>query len=246
MTTCWLIIALSLPRIDVETLTANLHVETGMAYIEQGLPDKALEEFTTALDISRYASEAHLGLARIATLNCSWETAEEQYNIYMDMRPDDYRAPLEMSAMLLAGRRRSYDALKYAEIALELVPLNAQCWLMLGEAESRLGNEQNAISWYTRTIIEDEELANTARVKMGSLLFRRGDLAEARDILLPAAEAATPDAYHFLALLYMEQNDDLRAIDNLNRYLFVQPNGSWSDSARVYLEDLSSSTSPNS
>lgn len=245
MTGCIIVIALLLPGIDVGTLTADLHIETGMAYIDQGLPDKALGEFVTALEISECACEAHLGLARVAVINCSWATAEEEYSIYMNLKPDDYRAPLEISEMLLAVRGRSSDALEYAENALALAPLNGQCWLIMAKAESRLGNVEEAVSWYTRIIIEDADLADEARVQMGSLLFQYGDLSAAREILLPAAAAGMAEAHHFLALIYMEQNDDLRATDSINRYLYIEPNGIWADSARECLEGFSSGNQPN-
>lgn len=237
---CCLIIALLLPGFDVNTLTADLHVETGMAYINQGLYDKARGEFTTALEISEDAHDAHLGLARIAVINCSWATAEEEYAIYMNQRPDDYRAPLEMSEMLLSLHGRYPDALYYAEAALALAPLNGQCWLVLADTEGRLGNVEEAVTWYTRIIIEDAELADEARVCMGSLLFQHGSLSEAREILLPAAGSGMAEAHHILALLYMEQNDNLRAMDSINRYLYIEPNGLWADSARICLEGLSS------
>ncbi|MCP4647624.1 MAG: tetratricopeptide repeat protein [bacterium] len=242
MVNCCLMIVLLIAGIDVETLTAELHVETGMAYIDQGLSEKALGEFTTALEISELAWEAHLGLARIAVINNSWTTAEEEYATYMNLEPDDYRAPLEMAEMLLLLRGRSVVALEYAEIALSLAPLNGICWLVMADSESGVGNTVEAISWYTRIIVENEELAEEARVRLGMLLFRDGNLAEAREILLPAANSGKNSAHKILALIYMEQNDALRAIDSINRYLYLEPNGLWADSARACLEELSSTS----
>ncbi len=240
MTCCFLIISLMLSGMDIGNLSADLHIETGMAYISQGLPDKAMGEFVAALEISEDASEAHLGLARIAVINCSYATAEEEFSLYMTMEPDDYRAPLEMAEILLELSGRTYDALEYAETALELAPLNARCWMILAGVEGKLGNTEEAVSWYSRIIIEDPELAHEARVQMGSLLFQEGDLYGAREILLPAALAGVAEAHHFLALIYLEQNDNLRAIDSINRYLYIEPNGLWADSARECLELLPS------
>lgn len=242
MTSCLLIITLLLPAIDVDVLSAELHVETGMAFIEQGLPDKALGEFYSALEMSDEAYDAHLGLARIAVINSSYATAEEEYSIYMNLKPDDYRAPLEMSEMLLALRGRSQDALDYAELALALSPLNGDCWLALADSEASLGNIEDAIRWYSRIIIENEELADEARIRMGSLFFEQGNLADAREILLPAAYSGREEAHRILALIYMEQHDALRAIDSINRYLFLEPNGVWADSARTCLEELTSTS----
>ncbi len=240
MTSLFLIISLVLSGMDVGNLSADLHIETGMAYISQGLPDKALGEFVAALEISESASEAHLGLARIAVINSSFTTAEEEYTLYMSMEPDDYRAPLEMAETLLQLSGRTFDALEYAETALELAPLNANCWMILAGVEGKLGNTEEAISWYSRTIIEDPESALEARVQMGALLFSEGDLYDAREVLLPAAQSGVAEAHHFLALIYLEQKDDLRAIDSINRYLYIEPNGLWADSARECLELFSS------
>lgn len=242
MTCSLFILALVLPAMDIDSLTANLHLETAFAYIEQGLPDKALGEFTLALEIDDSAYEAYLGLGRIAVLNGSWAAAEENYATYMSFKPDDYRAPLEMAELFLLLPGRLQDALYYSDTALSLAPLNGQCWLAAAQICARLGNVDEAISWYSRIIIEDELLACEARVQMGMLLFQQGRLSESREILLPAAASGRAEAFRILALLYLEQRDSLRAIDSINRYLYIEPQGLWADSARACLEELGSGT----
>lgn len=234
-----ILLMVSLTGMDVDSLTAALHVETGMAYLEQGLPDRALEEFNTALDKSDRAVDAYLGLGRIAVINDAWGTAEENYSRYMELRPFDYRAPLEMAEMLLSLPARFDEAVEYADQALTLAPLDGRCWLVVADAEAGLGNTEDAITWYTRTIIENEELAFEARLRMGALLFDIGDLAGSREVLLPAASVGMAEAHRLLSLIYLEQGDHLRARDNINSYLFHEPNGLWADSARAYLEELS-------
>ncbi len=234
-----MILMVSLTGMDVDSLTAALHVETGMAYLEQGLPDRALQEFNTALEKSDRAWDAYLGLGRIAVLNSAWGTAEEHYTMYMELKPFDHRAPLELSEMFLTLPARFEEAVAYADQALTLAPLDGRCWLAVADAEAGLGNTEDAIAWYTRTIIENEELAFEARLRMGSLLFQQGDLSGSREVLLPAASAGMAEAHRLLSLIYLEQHDHLRAIDNINRYLFLKPNGLWADSARQYLEELS-------
>jgi tetratricopeptide (TPR) repeat protein len=139
MTGCCLFIAFVLSAMNIDSLTASLHVETGFAYIDQGLPDKALGEFTKALEICGNSYDAYLGLGRIAVLNGSWVTAEEQYSTYMSFKPEDYRAPLEMALMFLSLPGRTQDAQYYSDTALSLAPLNGQCWLAAAEVSSRLG-----------------------------------------------------------------------------------------------------------
>ncbi len=245
MTGCFLVAAVFLAGMDVDLVTADLHVETGMAYISQGLVDEAFGEFTTALELSENAVEAHLGLARVAVINCSWDNAVSEYETYMNLKRNDFRAPLELSEMFLSLRGRAVDAQDYAKAALALAPLNSRCWMAVAAAEGSLGNTEEAVRWYTRVIIEDELLANEARVKIASILFQQGDLSGAREILLPAATGDFPEAHHLLALIYMEYNDDLRAMDSINRYLYLEPNGLWADSARIYMEELGAGGTPN-
>ncbi len=231
-----LLLTLLSSGIDVEIITAELHIETGMAYLSQGLPDKAFAEFQTALDTSDNATEAYLGLARVAVIRESYLVAEEHYKHYIEIEPHNYLAPLELSKMLLLTNIRSIEAFDYANSALALAPLNGECWLIIADAEARLHNNEAAINWYTRLIIEKEELADTSRVKLGYLYFNEGNLHKAREVLLGTE---TIGAYHLLALIYLEQHDNLRAIDNINRYLYFNPNGNWADSARIYLNELS-------
>ncbi len=224
--------------VNVDSLTSALHIETGMAYLEQGLADRAFQEFEKALEISSDAAEAHLGMARISALNQAWGDAENRYKTYMNLRPYDYNAPLEMAEMTLALSGREPEAADYAEAALSLAPLNGRCWIAVADCQAALGNTEEAMRWYTRTIIESPEFAGDARIKMGTLLFEKGDLVQAAEILTPAGHQGEPDAWHILALIYMEQKDGLRASDSMRNYLNMNPDGSWADSAQVLLEEL--------
>lgn len=244
MVFCLILSSALISGMDIDSLTAALHVETGMAYIAQGLPEKAMSEFYSALEESDAAWEAHLGLARAAAVNSIWDIAEEEYITYMELCPYDHRAPLEMAEMLLGLPARHEDAVEFAEKALSLAPLDGQCWMTMAEAEASRGRINEALIWYARTISECDEYSMQARIGMGSLLYDQGDLSEAREILLPAASAGMAEAHRLLALVYLDQNDDLRARDSAARYLFLDPEGYWADSAAVYLERLSFESAP--
>jgi len=244
MIVCSVLVSVLVLGMDIDSLTAALHVETGMAYFEQGLSDRAMAEFIAALEISDTARQAHLGLGRVAAANGIWDTAEEQYSTYMELCPFDCAAPLEMAEMLLGLPARHDEAVEYANIALSLAPLNGRCWMAIADGEAAAGNTGEALVWYTRTIAESEENAMQARINMGSLLYDLGDLGGAREILLPAASAGSAEANRLLALLYLEQRDNLRAMDSTARYLFLDPEGYWADSARTILERLSFESFP--
>ncbi len=230
--------------LDIDSLTAALHVETGMAFMSQGLTDRAVFEFNRAIELDPSQAEAYLGLGRAARLRGSLEAAEEHFIAYMDMRPGDPTAPMEMAEMLTALPHRLVEAAEYARAAMELAPLSGACWLVLADAEAALGNTPEALNWYSRTITEHQELASEARLRMGAILYARGELSLTREILLPAASAGEPGAYRLLTMLYLEQNDHLRARDSAGRYLLLQPGGDWADSARLVIQELAPETSP--
>ena len=224
---------------NVDSLTAALHVETGMAYLDQGLSDRALIEFNRALEISNTASEAFLGIGRASVILGSWDTAEENFLEYMHLKPFDHRPALELSEMLLGFPGRLQDAVMYADMALALAPLDGRCRLAAADARAALGRTEDAASGYGAVISENPEFASLARIRLGELFFSTGDLIRAREVLLPAALSGEADAHRLLCLVYLDQNDKLRAGDSAGRYLFLEPNGAWADSARLILEDIS-------
>lgn len=229
---------------NVDSLTAALRVETGMAFLEQGLPQRALIEFTSALEASETADEAYLGLGRAYALSGSWETAEENYLAFMALEPFDHRPAIELAEMLLDLPGRLEDASMYAEMALALSPLDGRCRLASADAAAAQGETEGAVSRYNLVIGENPEFASDARIRLGLLLFSQGDLNGAREVLMPAAEDGKAEAHRLLCLVYLDQSDDLRASDCAQRYLYLEPNGSWADSARIIVEEVSFQSSP--
>lgn len=231
--------------LDIDSLAAALHVETGMAYMSQGLPDRAVFEFNRAIELDQDQADAYLGLGRAASLRGSPDASEEYYITYMEMRPHDPRAPLEMAEMLIGFPNRLAEAEEYALRALELAPLDGACWLALAAVEAALGNTSQALDRYSRTIAEHEEFANEARLRMAAILYTGGELSQAREVLLPAASSGEAGAYRLLTLVYLDQNDRLRARDSAQRYLFLEPGGNWADSAQLILQGLSPECYPH-
>jgi tetratricopeptide (TPR) repeat protein len=224
---------------NIDSLQAGLCVETGMAYLEQGLHSRAYEQFQRALELSDSAHEAHLGLGRVAVVNEAWHSAAEHYGNYMKERPFDHRAPLELAEMYLSLSGRGQQALDYAMQAMALAPLDGRCRMAAGRAFGETGNRSEALELLARVIAENEEYAPVARIMTGQLYYDTGQLEAARDAVLPAAAAHEPDAHRLLALIYMDQMDYLRTADSIRRYLILAPSGGWADSARTLLEELS-------
>jgi len=230
--------------IDVDSLTAALHVETGMAYLSQGLSEKALTEFNTALELSDTAYEAYLGIGRASAIHGSWDMAEASFLEFLACKPFDHRPARELAEMLLGFPGRFQDALMYADMALALAPLDGQCRLTAADARAALGRTEEALSAYTLIINENPEFASAARLRLGGYLFEYGRLADAREVLLPAALSGEAEAHRLLCLVYLDQHDHLRARDSAGRYIFLEPNGVWADSARTILEELSFESAP--
>ncbi|HRW77259.1 MAG TPA: tetratricopeptide repeat protein [Candidatus Sabulitectum sp.] len=215
---------------NMDSLTAALHVETGMAFLEQGLTGRAMLEFDRALERSDTAFEAYLGMGRALAAQGSWSSAEEHYLVYISHAPWDHRPLVELSGMLLELSGRGDEALELAEKALELAPLDGGCRLARAQALEASGSYDDAMAAYLSVIAQNPECEMDARVKLGALLYSLGDIPEARSVLLPAA-GENAEASRYLCLIYLEQGDMLRAADSAARYLFMAPDGYWADSA---------------
>lgn len=234
-----LVLAALLLGLDYEEETTKLHVEIGMAYMSQGLLERAEAEFATALESGVSCPEAFLGLGIIKARKGDLVTACNFLREFMERSPEDHRGPLELGRILL--RVDSADAaFEMANEAYLLAPSLPETWLLMARTSIGCADSTQARRWLLKTIDHGGEPGLQARVMLGSMMRGKGELSEARDVLIPAARADYPPAYWGLARVYLAWEDYMRASDNMNRYLYLSPDGPWSDSARMVLDELAS------
>lgn len=225
--------------LDFEEETTRLHVEMGMAYMSQGLLERAEAEFATALESGVSCPEAFLGLGMIKAKKGDLVTAAGFLREFMSRSPEDHRGPLELGRILLSVDS-SQAAHEMASKAYLLAPSLPDTWLLMARTSIACRDSAQARQWLLKTVDDGGEQGLEARVMLGSLMRAADELHQAREVLIPAAQADYPPAYWGLARVYLAWEDYMRASDNINRYLYLSPDGPWSDSARLILDELAS------
>lgn len=233
-----ILVLTTIMSIDVEAEYARLHLETGLAYMQQGLLEEAVEELETALDLDPDCHEAHLALGRLRARMGDPERAEESLQLFVELEPDDFRGPLALARLYLDSSRYR-QARDRALQAHALNPSDSEILLELGRSAALCGDTASAMRWLSRVMAEEGDLEDRARVLAARLTRAGGQATEARELLLPAASRDYAPAIWGLARVYVSWEDYMRASDAMRRYLRLEPEGRWADSARMELDRFS-------
>lgn len=226
--------------IDIDDLSAQLHLDTGFAYMQQGLLEQAEEEFRQTLELNGDYHTAVLGLGMIHAMWQSWDRATDYFKQYMDTCPDDYRGFFELSKLYLETGKPDLAALM-SDSAFIRAPTNPSIWLQSGRARLELGEMDSAEMWFAKGVQSQGSTHLESLVLLASVYRRTSRGSEAREFLLPAVEAGYAPASWELARVYLGWGDYLRAGDAISRYLMLSPEGYYADSALLVLEELGES-----
>lgn len=120
--------------------------------------------------------------------------------------------------------------------ALELDPWLAIAYTNLGNIRFRRGDESEAERLYRKALGIDPKQPE-AQYNLGYLMLERGKAAEAIPFFLGAIEtdACFADAYFNLAMAYEGIGDATRARPCWQKYLALEPTGTWAEIARRHL-----------
>ncbi len=226
--------------VDFNELSAQLHFDTGMAYMQQGLLEQAEEEFQMTLEIGGDYHSALLGLGMIHAMRQSWDRAAYYFRLYIDTCPNDYRGFYELSKLYLETAKPDSAAFM-SDSAFIRAPTTPDIWLQCGRAWLELGEMDSAEMWFSKGVQCQGSTALESLVLLASVYRRTSRGAEAREILLPVVETGYAPACWELVKVYLGWKDYLRAGDAINRYLMLSPEGYYADSALLVLEELGES-----
>ncbi|MBW2459234.1 MAG: tetratricopeptide repeat protein [Deltaproteobacteria bacterium] len=115
-------------------------------------------------------------------------------------------------------------------------PWLAIVYTNLGNIRFRRGDEAQAERLY-RCALEIERSQPEAQYNLGYMMLHRGEPGRAIDYLCGAIESDPrfADAYFNLAMAYEQQGDISSARSSWQRYLAIEPTGSWAEIARQHL-----------
>lgn len=239
MTVLLLLLALS-GASEFDRLSAELHLETGNAFLQQGLLEQAEQEFSLALDAGVECHAALLGLGKVYRACSSTDRATEYFMAFITASPDDYRGYYEMASMMLETGGAD-SALFMADSAFMRAPTNPDIWLLSGRAAMAAGDTTVAERWLTRCLSDPGSVGLQSLILLGTLYRATDRSVESRELLLPASQAGYAPACWGLAMVYLSWNDYMRAVDSIQRYLTLDPEGVYADSAIMVLETLAES-----
>ena len=124
--------------------TAIAYSNLGTVYFAQGLIDKALENFETALTINPVSADIHYNLCQIYLRKDSVEEAMEHCQIAVRLRPENFKMHY---ALGIVSRQKGQidEAVKYFHRSLRLNPLWANAYNQLGTIYAIKGEKDTAI-----------------------------------------------------------------------------------------------------
>lgn len=225
---------------DLNELAASLHLETGMALLQQGLLEQAEQEFIEALEMGEEYHSALLGLGMVNFRRSSWNAAADYFHRYIRARPDDHRGYRELAVLYLRTGRPD-SARMMSDSAFVRSPASPPIWLLCGKVHLELGDMASAEDWFSRGMLDGGSTSLESLVLLASVYRRTDRGRQARELLIPAVEGGYAPACWELARVYLEWNDYMRATDAINRYLMLSPSGYYADSAALVLQELGES-----
>lgn len=210
-------------RVAAELLKANPALPEGLRL--RGLVHFVKEEFEQAVADLTKTVEGRNDLTALYFLGLSHlklgrnEQALNQFQRFLDFRPDAIQ-PRIMIAAILLRQKRVDDAVSELERVLEADKENAAAHTLLGNAFLSRGDFDRAMTQFDRALAIDPDLPE-AHYRKGLFKFSRGDFESGEKDLARAVTVAPdlPDSRLLLALRYLQRGNHGEAVRLLERGL---------------------------
>jgi len=173
--------------------------------------------------ISKETAEAiEAGNAALAAQN--WATARESYVKALVELPDN-TALIERVAVAYLGEGNKDEALRYARMASEKAPADAQPWQIIAEVEIEKGNAEAGLAALDK-VPREKILDPTLYLNAGIRLYNAKKLTEAVSAFDRAIEIK-PDAtaHYYRGLAELQQKKNAEAKADFQKALELAPNG---------------------
>lgn len=173
--------------------------------MDQGRPEAALRAMAATVGSHPDSKQLRINYARLLAETENYEQAREQFEILLKANPEDPELLYSMAVLAAEGER--YDmAQEYLKRLVDTGQRVNDAYYYLGVISETQERHEEAIKWYSR-VRKGERLID-ARVRVGALKAKQGDVDGARDYL----QQVRPDAGNEAAVvrLYLAEVDILR------------------------------------
>jgi|GEM_PF-2752797 len=167
----------SVTRMDNGALSANAFSNIGKIHETMRDPNKALSDYSSALERDPTHTRARFKLASLLNdLDLKLQSSREYQKLLLN-EPEHFAA-LTNRAIILKKLGQQEEALMLLEAAADIKPSNPKIWYNLGIFNRDFGNLDLAIQNFRRAITLDPDYA-LAHEKLGDCLAKRGNSQQA-------------------------------------------------------------------
>ena len=195
----------------------------GVAYLDKGLSDKALEYFRTALRINPDFAEAHYNLGNVYLEKGLFDEAVEHYLSSIKINPEYFKAHYNLGNAHL--KKGLFDkAIENFQMALRLKPDFAETYANLGNAYKNKGMIDTAIENYQAALKINPGLS-VAHNNLGNIYKNKGEADKALEHYQIALRINPDNAvtYYNLGIVYRDKGSTDKAIESFKAALRLKP-----------------------
>lgn len=189
--------------IELQPELAEAHAAKGLALQSGGRSAEAHASLQRALDIDPVCYEAHYYFARYCLAHRDHETAAKHFIRALEIRPDDYRSPLLLDAVLKRLGRQSEQkeylqlGLRRAESMLAVFPDVSDPLELGASVLAAAGEKELARKWLERGLLLQGDAA-PPKYNIACAYVGLGELDLALDVLERVLMQAGPDAKQWI------------------------------------------------
>ncbi len=168
---------------EVATKKSNVLIRLGMAYVERGQDQVALDQFNKALKIDPNSHDAHTAIANLYENIGQPALAQQHYNKAVELAPDN-PSTLNNYGKYLCNKGEYEEAAGYFTKAAE-TPLYARAWVPLTNAGQCMqrANQLDKAEQNLRGALQANPIYAPALIAMAQLSYQQQKYQTARAFL---------------------------------------------------------------
>lgn len=190
---------------EVATRKSNILIRLGMAYVERGQNQVALDQFNKALKIDPNSHDAYTAIANLYENIGQSDLAQQHYKKAVELAPDN-PATLNNYGKYLCNNGDYAEAESYFSKAAD-TPLYARAWVPLTNAGQCMqrANQLDKAEQNLRTALKANQTYAPALMAMAQLNYQQQKYRTARAFLQRYEAVQTLNAQQLLLAVEIEQ-----------------------------------------
>lgn len=192
------------------------HKLLAQIYEMDGNTEAAIDEYVLAVDLNKKDYDSYYEIAVLLNKIEKNDEAKRMLQEILDKKPEYYKAS-DLLGSILYDQEEFREAANVYLQALNYNPNVYELYYGLGMVYTRLNDFQTAREYYEKAA-EINSLLFHAKVNIAQIMLLQGEIEEAEEQFLECMEDkdTEPDAYFYLAIIYMLKGDKDRAVGYAN------------------------------